>query len=486
MYIKGTASCFGRHPALVAFPIKFHTWRTAVNKLIVSVKGEVGGYPSLGVDESYSLVHTAGEGNIVLEAETSFGAIRGLETFSQLLQMNRGFVIRGGEGLVVVDEPKYPWRGLMLDPARHFITVAEVQKQIDAMAQNKLNVLHMHFTDGESFTIDTHSWPKFSNISEFGAYHPSLTYSKSDLKDIVEYARLRGVRVIPEFDHPAHMASWSLSHPSLIADCPTVNPHPEWPRYYSPADVTNPLVYDVFDTLLSEIGGIFPDPYFHVGGDEPHYDCWAADEKIVAWAKSQGYNTDTDLYNYYQQGLGEVLKRYNKTTHGWAEIFSVDGAQVPEDTVVEVWQGNDQIVDTISAGYKTIVSSDWYLDLGGDWTKFYASDPASYLGEGGDPEGLLLGGESCMWNAAFDARTNMDSQIWPNAAAAAEVLWTGKTEDEDKARTRLSQHRCRMVRRGVRVGPIAEDYCGDDIYVRKSLTYYYTGDFPISDDTPPP
>ena len=150
------------------------------------------------MDESYTL--TLSSPTAVLKAPAVWGAIRGLETFSQLLQMNGEYTIQGGAGMVIKDAPRFPWRGIMLDPARHFLTVAEVNSTIDAMAQNKLNALHLHLTDGESFTVNTESWKEFPLLSAKGAYAPQLSYTAADLTAIVAHGRLRGVRVIPEFD----------------------------------------------------------------------------------------------------------------------------------------------------------------------------------------------------------------------------------------------------------------------------------------------
>lgn len=150
-------------------------------------------YPELGMDEAYNL--TLGPTS-ALVAGSVWGAIRGLETFSQLLQMNGNTTIRGGAAIRIRDQPRFPWRGLMLDPARHFLTVAEINKTIDAMAQNKLNALHLHLTDGESFTINTEKWMQFPQLSVKGAYAPNLSYRKADLEAVVAHGRLRGL-VLP-------------------------------------------------------------------------------------------------------------------------------------------------------------------------------------------------------------------------------------------------------------------------------------------------
>jgi hexosaminidase len=455
-------------------------------QLEIVVKKDEPGPPSLGMDESYTL--TLGSPTATLNAPAVWGAVRGLETFSQLLQMNGEYTIQGGSGLAIKDFPRFPWRGIMIDPARHFLTVAEVNKTIDGMSQNKLNALHLHLTDGESFTVNTEGWTKFPLLSTKGAYAPQLSYSKNDLAAIVAHGRLRGIRVIPEFDLPAHMASWAQGYDELITDCPTVNPYPQWPRYYSPADVTNPTLYEVIDEILTELGPVFPDPFWHVGGDEPHFDCWAANANVTKYMKD--YHLDNEgLYAMFETRYAGLLANHSKRVVGWAEIFSVAGTAPDKNTtVIEVWQGNKELADVVQAGYSGIVSSNWYLNNGGDWTKYYTDDPLAYLPKTATPaeKARVLGGESCMWNSAFDANSNMEPAMWPNAAAVAEQLWSPKVEDVDTARTRLSQHRCRMVRRGVRASPIAEDYCGQDLYIRKSRSFAYPGDFPVSPETPRP
>ena len=155
------------------------------------------------MDESYELeIDSSGRSPIAgtLTCKSVWGALRGLETFSQLFEMNRGGrIIRGGgtSKIVIVDAPRFPWRGLMLDPARHFIQVSDLNRTIDAMSQNKLNTLHLHLTDGESFSVNTESWPKFSELSVKGAFTAHLSYTPNDLAAVVWHARLRGIRVVP-------------------------------------------------------------------------------------------------------------------------------------------------------------------------------------------------------------------------------------------------------------------------------------------------
>jgi hexosaminidase len=360
------------------------------------------------MDESYTL--TLGSPTSTLAAATVWGAIRGLETFSQMLQMNRRYVIRGGEGVKISDAPRFAWRGLMLDPARHFITVAQVNATIDAMAQNKLNALHLHLSDGEAFAVNTERWPTFPLLSVKGAYAPSVSYTKPDLQAIVAHGRNRGVRIIPEFDLPAHMASWAQGYPELIADCPSVNPYPQWPRYYSPADVTNEKLYAVIAEILAELGPIFPDTSWHVGGDEPHFACWDADPAIGRYKAANGLSNE-GLYSMFETRYSTLLAAHGKHTIGWEEIQTTNGTSPdPATTIVEVWEGNDAVAKVVASGFNTIISSDWYLNNGGDWTKYYSGDPLSFLPTHATPSerARVLGGEACMWNSAFAAGANME------------------------------------------------------------------------------
>lgn len=457
--------------------------------LTVSVAAASSGVPALGADESYEL--RVASPNATLTANTTWGAIRGLETFSQLFAMNQPGTIVGGAGgaVVIRDAPAYAWRGVMVDTARHHIPVADLNRTVDALAQNKLNVLHLHLTDGESFNVDTSKWAKFPGLSA-GAFAPAATYTADDLRAVVERGRLRGVRVVPEFDLPAHMASWARAYDDLITDCPSENPHPEWPRYYSPADVTNPRLYEAIAEILSELGTVFPDAFWHVGGDETQTNCWTANANVSAYMKAHDLDVN-QLYAEFETRYAKLVAGVGKKVVGWAEIFSTPATAPPEDAVIHVWHGNDEVAAVVAAGYRGIVSSNWYLDDAGtpadQWPDYYKDDPRSYVAKNATAaqRALVIGGEAAMWNSAFDA-TNMDTTVWPNAAAMAERLWSPALEDVDAARTRLSQHRCRMVRRGTRAAPLAEDFCSADLYVRKSKTYYYTGDFPPSPETPPP
>jgi len=255
--------------------------------------------------------------------------------------------------------------------------------------------------------------------------------------------------------------------------------------------VTNEDLYLAIDTILTELADVFPDKLWHVGGDEPHFACWTANKKVAAYMKAHGLTAE-GLYAQFSGRYAKLVHSHNKSVIGWEEVQTTKGTAPSADTIVEVWEGNNALDAVVKAGFRATVSSNWYLDDGGDWVKYWSDDPLSYLDKPtAEQKALVLGGESCMWNSKFDAHSNMEPAMWPNAAAAAEMLWSPladvkNTTVEQDARTRLSQHRCRMVRRGVRASPLAEDYCSAELYVRRSRSYSHPGDFPPSPYTPPP
>ena len=292
----------------------------------------------------------------------------------------------------------------MLDPARHFETVAAIKSSVDAMAQNKLNVLHLHLTDGEAFAINTDDFSSFPLLSQKGAYAPSLSYTASDFTKIVDHARLRGVRVIPEVDAPAHMASWAQGYEELLTACPTVSPHPEWPTYYSPGDVTNEKLYDALDEIVGNLAKVFVDELWHVGGDEPQLDCWEANDDIVAYMKAHNMTDSTELYSMFENRYSKIVNKYGKKVVGWREIGTLAKLH-PATTLINVWDGNDKLQGFLDDGYSAIVSSNWYLNNGGDWTSYYNDEPMSYaLNATDDQKELVLGGQACMWSSGERAR----------------------------------------------------------------------------------
>ncbi|CAH1252975.1 HEXB [Branchiostoma lanceolatum] len=447
---------------------------SVLGRLRVTTSGTCTKYPNLDSDESYTLTVPA-SGDATLSAQTAWGALRGLETFSQLV-----YEVDGKHKLNVTtidDEPRFPHRGVMLDTARHFIAVPYIIQNLDAMAYNKINVFHWHMVDDQSFPFQSATYP---DLSGKGAYTQDNVYSPEDVRSVVEYARMRGIRVIPEFDSPGHMQSWGQGHPDLLTSCSPTSIQQDI-YHLGPANVARNSTYDFMQRLFQEIREVFADEYLHLGGDEVHFQCWMSNDEIQQFMQQQGFPNTTEgfakLEGYYIHRLINILKEFPKRTRGivWQEIFDnniISGDfTIDLDTIIHVWQWNnsnfqgiqywDELPQVTAAGYRAILSSCWYLnfiDYGRDWPKYYECDPHNFTGNAQQKE-LVIGGEAPLWAEWVDA-TNVVARLWPRASAVAERLWSPQNlRDATAASPRMEEHRCRMVRRGIRAQPQGPSYC---------------------------
>jgi len=330
------------------------------------------------------------------------------------------------------------------------------------LSYNKLNTLHWHMVDAESFPFQSTSYPF---LSQYGAYHPTAAiYTADNITAVVQYAYSRGIRVIPEFDGPGHSYSWGMGYPELVAVCP----------YYAaninniPLDPTKNFTYEVVKAVFTQISELFADNYFHVGGDELVLNCWSQDENITLWMEQNNIPNTIALWQYFETHVVNFLQAQGKTLVVWQEIFD-NGISVPKDTIVEVWQDFDTLQSVVNAGYSALMSSPYYLDKQipvpnsfqyewlNTWIEMYQIDPAANITSNAE---LILGGEACMWGEQVD-QLSIDERIWPRAAAVAEKFWSPVTVTNiTSATSRLNTFRCHsLARRYIPSSPIMPDYC---------------------------
>jgi hexosaminidase len=391
-------------------------------------------------DESYDLeVRPDGAS---LKAANPLGVLHGLETFYQLVTIDAdsyGFA----PAVRIHDEPRFPWRGLLLDVSRHYQPLELIQRTIDGLAAVKMNVLHIHLSDDQGFRVVAQHAPELAEKGSRGQL-----YTKAELKALVEYARDRGVRIVPEFDIPGHSTSWLASHPELaVITTKTYEPSNVLDTHQDTLDPTNPKLFKLLDRLVGDMTEIFPDEYFHIGGDEVVYKEWDASPAITDFRKQHNLADEKALQAWFNTEVAKILKKHHRRMVGWNEILR---GEIPQDTVIQDWVGVDALQESVQRHFNVIISLGYYLDwLMPAWYHYgidpLRPDPASaepMIGEANfdkfqqlradqqqavnlppGSEKYVLGGEAAEWTE-FAGPWYVEAVIWPRLGAVAERFWS--------------------------------------------------------------
>lgn len=345
------------------------------------------------------------------------------------------------------DQPRFSHRGLLVDTSRHFVNINTLSLILDGMAYNKLNVFHWHIVDDHSFPYQSIKFPELTQ----GAFHPTMIYSQEDVSKVIEMARVRGIRVMVEFDTPGHTRSWGVSHPEILTQCgiPYVGK-------MGPIDPTNDETYEFMYKLIEEIVEVFPDRYQHLGGDEVGFECWESNENITTFMQNMNITSYKDLEEYYIQKIIDKISSLNASSVVWQEVYT-NGCRLPKGTVVHIWTGDRRkLLNKVTQDkLPALLSTCWYLDhlsTGGDWIKFYNCDPHDFPGTS-DQKKLVMGGEACMWSETVDD-SNILQRIFPRVCASAEKLWSEYTvTDIEDAKKRIEEQYCRLRSRNIAAQP---------------------------------
>ncbi len=317
----------------------------------------------LGEDESYELSVT--DSGAKITAPTTLGAMHGLQTFLQLVAITpAGF---SAPAVTIKDQPRFAWRGTLIDVSRHFIPIDVIKRNIDGLAAVKMNVLHWHLSDDQGFRVESKVFPKLA-----GAGSDGMFYTQAEIRDLISYAHDRGVRVVPEFDMPGHTRSWYLGYPELSSGTgpytlegggidPIMNP-------------TEESTYKFLEKFVAEMAKLFPDAYFHIGGDEVDGKQWDANPKIQEFIHAHGMKNNQDLQAYFNQHLEKIVAKNHKIMVGWDEILHPD---LPKTIVVQSWRGQKSLATAAQQGYRGLLSYGYYLDLMWPAARHYAVDPMS-------------------------------------------------------------------------------------------------------------
>ncbi|WP_148210122.1 family 20 glycosylhydrolase [Candidatus Korobacter versatilis] len=393
----------------------------------------------LGEDESYRLVITSAD--VQLTALSPLGILHGLQTFLQLVGVTpRGFSV---PAVAIEDSPRFPWRGLLIDSGHRFVPVAAVKRNLDGMEAVKLNVLHWRFADDQGFHIESKKLPLLQQKASGGLY-----YTQEEVREVIAYARDRGIRVMPEFDMPCHTRSWFLAYPELAsrgaADSAGFDPSKE-------------STYKLLATFIGEMAALFPDAYFHTGGDECDPKEWESNPRIAQYMREHKFANGAALQAMFTGRVEKIVAANKKIMVGWDEVLQPN---TPKDVVIQSWRGQASLADAAREGYRGVLSWGYYIDLNQSAAEHYQVDPMGDAAAKLTPEqqARILGGEATMWTDIV-SHENMDNRIWPRTAAIAERFWSPQeVRDLDSMYARLSVVSQKLSYYGPRHKVVTEEF----------------------------
>jgi hexosaminidase len=410
-------------------------WRQAIHNqphLIVQTAGPSAAVQQLNEDESYHLEISATD--VQLTAPNPIGVIRGLQTFLQLIRVTpRSFSV---PVVTIDDQPRFPWRGLLIDSGHRFVPISVLKRNLDGMEAVKLNVLHWRFADDQGFHIES---KKFPLLQQKGS--SSFFYSQDEVREIIAYARDRGIRVVPEFDMPCHTMSWFLGYPELSSG--------QDPLKSSAIDPTRESTYTFLTGFIGEMAALFPDSYFHAGGDECDPKEWEGNPRIQQFMRAHSIKDGAALQATFTARVEKIIANQKKIMLGWDEILQPN---TPKDVVIQSWRGPESLAQAARNGYRGILSSGYYIDLNQSAAEHYLVDPlgATAAELTADQKARVLGGEATMWTDIV-SHENMDNRVWPRTAAIAERLWSPQQiQDVDTMYERLATISQKLAYYGLR------------------------------------
>lgn len=431
-------------------------------------------------DENYHLSSNLVDNTlkVFINAQTIFGARHGLESLNQLIEpypINaNNSCLATIQNVVLNDGPTYPHRGLLLDSSRNFLSIPTIRKQLDAMSASKMNQLHWHLTDSQSFPFES---PRVPNMTKYGTILFENYYKYLEVKELIHYAKVRGIRIVFELDAPSHAGyGWQWGPEAGLGNLTVCLNEQHWSSFCSepPCGQMNPAnqkIYDVLEELYKDFQDLTPDSdVFHMGGDEVNINCWNSTEEIVNYLGDRPRTLETflDLWSEFQSKATERFDVAQKNTSIILWTSDLTNPNIIEKYldknryVIQTWvQANDQLPDVLlKKGYRLIISTKdrWYLDHG-FWgnTKYY-NWRTVYQNKIPTTSSGVLGGEVCMWSEYVDDNA-IDGRIWPRAAAAAERLWWNPVQLYSEATIRFYRHRERLVSLGVQAEAVIPKWC---------------------------
>lgn len=393
--------------------------------------------------EGYAL--TVSPKGVVIKAPTQAGLIYGAQSLLQMIGAQTQ--AKGGPVAIpavnIQDQPRYGYRGFMLDEAGHCLGVKNLERTLDIMASLKLNRLHWHITDTRGWCIEIKKYPRLTQVSPARPIQPDGQpfYTQDDVRELVAYARARNIMIIPEIDMPGHAIAATRAYPELSGG--GEKSMPNWT--FDPA---KPETYKFLEDVLTEVATLFPDtPYIHIGGDEVYfgYKAWMANPRIARFGREHGANSAIELEHYFDRRMADYIRGLGKKTMGWDEMTT---AGVPRESLTLFWWHNERtklLTDSLAAGYDWVLCprDPCYFDfiqyptqkygrkifgntkLMNDLARVYDNFPDKYfkLVPPG-AEDRIIGVEACVWMGSCGTMKRLEFLIYPRLAALAEDGWT--------------------------------------------------------------
>lgn len=405
-------------------------------------------------EEGYCLEVTSGSAKIT--APASKGVFYGLQSLLQLMAPGPDGKTVSVPEVSVEDYPRFSWRGLMLDVSRTFMSVPLVKRYIDLMASYKLNVLHFHLTDDQGWRLEIRKYPRLTSVgskfdpefNEMGGY-----YTREDIMDLVEYASLRNVMIVPEIELPGHACAAIASYPELSCRGvrPVIHPFVEGPGIHEEIMCAGkPEVYSFIFDVLDEVAAMFPSRYIHIGGDEAPKKEWEECPHCQRMMEENHLDNEEELQGLFVRKIGAHLASLGKRPVGWDEI--TEGGPLSGDEVIMYWRGgmDERIAGLAQEGFSIVSSptSHCYFDYAYDVTdtqEVYSYDPVP-VSVPEEARSGYIGVQANFWSHLDRAESRIDRQLFPRVFALAEVAWTAP-DNKDWERFRVSaREHCELLR----------------------------------------
>ena len=429
--------------------------------------------PGVG-DEGYVLTVTPDA--VTIRARDSAGLFYGVQSFLQLLPVIGESARQPASVMIpcvqVEDQPRFRWRGMMLDVSRHFFTKEEVKRLLDEMAWHKLNVFHWHLVDDQGWRIEIKKYPRLTEVGAwrkaigFGleagastAYGPDGRYggyyTQDDIREVVAYAQARHIEIVPEIEMPGHSSAALMAYPQFSCTGGPFTADLPGGVFNGVYCAGNEESYTFVDDVLTEVFSLFPGPYIHIGGDEVSVDNWQKCPKCQALMHQEGLTKESELEGYFIRRVEKIVNAHHRRLVGWSEIRQ--GGLAPSATVMD-WVGG--AVEAATSGHDVVMSplADCYFDhyqsldhskephaIGGylPLHQVYEFEPVP----ANLPEAFqhhILGAQANVWTEYMPSFKHVEYMVFPRLCALAEVVWSPKAArnwDDFSRRVRIDCQR---------------------------------------------